>query len=106
MLDLTQLKEAEKKSTEGPWELEGINPTAREPLYGRCVVPITLEDGKFIALSRNLVPEIIEEIERLREILQKARNCLENAEGYDYGGDAARCARDGIELIDESGLLK
>lgn len=81
MIDLTELKEAEKKATPGPWVLtngEAADPTGIidviDPYYDYENSGISRpDDAHFIALSRNLCRPMIEEIERLRtckELLQ------------------------------------
>lgn len=73
MLDLTELKEAEKKATPAPWGRQGSryteNLVARirgVDLFGEYRSVACGDEADFIALSRNLCRPMIEEIEWLR----------------------------------------
>lgn len=124
-LDLTLIKEMVAKATPGPWENETdwdfVLPVNQgedaSPICGDC----TRRDSSFIALARTAVPELIAEVERLREELSKYQSvCSDQAEqrdnalaaekkakaqAYDIAQDEALArtalakAREGLEFI-------
>ena len=87
---LSELKELAEKATAGPWkwwtsnswrrlkrDSLGITQNVLEPYVCRDGHPdlsISEEDMDFIAAARTAVPELVAEVERLREVLRRWEN--------------------------------
>lgn len=93
-LDLKELKRLADAATDGPWDAYiSTHPKGYADLYlksdGNKEIFATSADMDFIAASRTAIPELIAEVERLREALNfyayrqgdnghNARQALEN----------------------------
>ena len=78
--DIEEVKRIINKATKGPWKsyIEGRDHTSGSSFiktgdgdYDINFIKIRHEDQDFIALSRNIIPELIMEIEELRAKLKK-----------------------------------
>ena len=85
MIDLEAIKARCNAATEGPWEYQGDTSNGDHILYGnpkrdlaycpQCsrqwgVQFIGTKDGRFIAYARTDIPDLIKEVERLRQAVK------------------------------------
>lgn len=70
MLDLTDIKERESKATKGEWQLGSFGLHSVDLTNNPTHVHLTSEDMKFIAHARQDIPNLIAEVEKLREALE------------------------------------
>lgn len=84
---IAEAREICDKATEGPWKSIGFHITASNKLDFEWVSKFDydnfFEDLKFIAASRALLPQALDEIERLRGENQRLREALK---GLEYDG--------------------
>lgn len=85
-LDLPALKKLCEAATPGPWEIDCGETVAFIPSEGeQCVLMehgngfATEDDYRFAAAARTALPKLIEEMEILREELERSRAAYDNA---------------------------
>lgn len=90
MIDTKKLREIVDKATPGPWKIYGQSLVCEKPSHIEYVTDTVFreDDQLFILAARSVLPELLEELERLREeneelesvVHKLARNGSETAE--------------------------
>src|SRR5690625_1706277 len=110
--ELAEIKERAEKASEGPWDVDvpvdycancenGYEIVQSELFLAPIVAELNVaDDAEFIAHAREDIPKLLAEIERLRELLNKAyqygtssdayrdERVIEEIYEYIYGGDS------------------
>lgn len=82
MTDLSTIKAALAAATEGPWhqgphyKTDVESPRGRVAEVGHLGTPQGISDAALIVLLRNLAPDLIAEVERLRALIAEAETVL------------------------------
>lgn len=103
--EITQIRERAEKATEGPWQYNGIggvfsaHAVSYHYAWKNTKEICSLNDGEyienqneendanFIAHAREDIPKLLAEIERLRELLNKAYQYGTSSEAYQNESD-------------------